>query len=77
MANSAKILKEDVDPRAIHPRDLTTDCYYVHRIDGQVDLARAGGMVHVFDTYHDYGIKLKRIKHAGGYRNPKFQEPQI
>jgi hypothetical protein len=77
MANSAKILRENVDISSINPRDLTTDCYFVYRVDNQVDLARAAGLVHVFDTYHDIGIKLKRIKHAGGYRNPKFQEPQI
>lgn len=77
MATSAKILREDIDPTSIHPRDLTTDCYFVHRIDGQVDIAKAGGMVHVFDTYHEFGIKLRRIIHAGGRRNPKFQEPQI
>jgi hypothetical protein len=77
MANSAKILREDIDASSISPRDLTTDCYFVYRLDGQIDVAKAGGIVHVFDTYHDYGIKLKRIKHAGGYRNPKFQEPQI
>lgn len=77
MAQSAKILKEDILPDQIHPRDLTTDCYFVHRADGQVDVARAGSMVHVFDTYHDMGIRLRRIKPAGGRRNPKFQEPTI
>jgi len=77
MAVSAKILKEDVDPDEIHPRDLTTDCYFVLRSDGQIDIAKAGGMVHVFDTYHDLGICLKRIRHAEGRRNPKFQEPQL
>lgn len=77
MAASAKILREGVDVGAIHPRDLTTDCYFVHRIDGQVDVARAGAMVHVFDTYHEYGILLRRIEHAGGRRNPKFQDPEI
>ncbi len=77
MAQSAKILREDVDLGSISPKDLTTDCYFVYRGDGQVDIARAGSMVHVFDTYHDYGIRVTRIKHAGGYRNPKFQDPLL
>jgi len=77
MAQFAKVLREDVDPSSIRPKDLTTDCYYVHRADGQIDLARAGKMVEVFDVYHDLGIFLKRIKHAEGRRNPKFQEPLL
>lgn len=77
MAQSAKILKEDVDKSEIHPKDLTTDCFFVHRKDGQVDIARAGKMVEVFDTYHDFGILLSKIEYAGGRRNPKFQEPQL
>lgn len=76
MAQSARILREDVDPGGIHPRDLTTDCYFVRRADGQVDVAR-GAMVRIFDTYHDLGIALRRIWHAGGRRNPKFQEPEL
>lgn len=77
MAKSIKILKEDVNPRTIHPRDLTNDCYYIYRVDEQIDLAQASGMVCVFDAYHDLGILLRRIVHAGGRRNPKFQEPQL
>lgn len=77
MAASARILKEDVHPSDVHPKCLTTDCYFVHRVCGQVDIAKAGGMVHVFDTYHDLGIRLRRIIHAGGRRNPKFQEPEL
>jgi hypothetical protein len=73
----AKILKEDVSPREIHPRDLTTDCFFVHRKHGGIDIARAGKMVEVFDHYHDRGIELVRIEYAGGRRNPKFQEPQL
>lgn len=77
MALSAKIVKSDVDPSDIHPRDLTTDCYYVHHKSGQIDIARAGKMVDIFDTYYDLDILLVRIRHAGGRRNPKFQEPQL
>lgn len=77
MPPSAKIIKSDVDPSDIHPRDLTTDCYFVHHAGGQIDIARAGKMVDIFDTYYDLGVFLARIKHAGGRRNPKFQDPQI
>lgn len=75
--SSVKIVKEDVDPSGIHPRSLTTDCYYVHHKSGQIDIARAGRMVDVFDEYYDRGILLKRIKHAEGRRNPKFQDPEL
>ena len=75
--SKCRILKEQVWPDEIHPRQLTNDCYYVHRSDGQIDIARAGKMVEVFDVYHDLGILLTRIKHAGGRRNPKFQEPEL
>jgi hypothetical protein len=75
--SKCRILKEQVSPGDIHPRQLTNDCYYVHRVDGQVDIARAGKMVEVFDVYHDLGILLTRIEHSGGRRNPKFQEPEL
>lgn len=77
MALSARIVKENVDPGDIHPRQLTNDCYYVHHKSGQIDIARAGKMVDVFDTYHDRGVVLTRIKHAEGRLNPKFQDPQL
>jgi hypothetical protein len=77
MANSVKILKESVDPNEIHSRNLTTDCYYVRRTNGQTDIARAGKMVDVFDFYYDRGICLERIYHAGGRLNPKFREPNL
>lgn len=77
MARFGKILKDDVDPNEIHPRDLTSDCYYVKHRSGQIDIARAGRMVEVFDLYHDLGIVLQRIDHAGGRLNPKFQEPRL
>jgi len=75
--SKCRILKEQASPGDIHPRQLTNDCYYVHRVDGQVDIARAGKMVEVFDVYHDLGILLRRIEHSGGRRNPKFQEPEL
>jgi hypothetical protein len=72
-----KILKEDIDTKDFKSNQLTTDCKFVRRISGDVDLVRAKAMVQVFDYYWDRGIKITRIWHAGGTRNPKFQEPEI
>jgi hypothetical protein len=77
MAKAARVVKEGVDPRLISPKNLTNDCYFVCRADGTVDIARAGKMVEVFDTYHDLGIVLSRIAHAGGRLNSRFQEPNL
>jgi hypothetical protein len=72
-----KILKEDVKVSQIAPRGLTTDCKFVQRASGEIDLVKAHAMVHVFDYYWDRGIKVTRIWHSGGTRNPKFQEPEF
>lgn len=71
-----QVIKEGVSPRQIDPKNLTTDCYFVYRFDGTVDIAR-GPKVRIFDTYHDLGIKLSAIVHAKGTRNPKFQKPEV
>ena len=76
MKQSHSILKEDIQPEEIKSSNLTTDCYYIYREDGKIDLAR-GGMVPIFDDYHDKGIKLSQIKLAGGNRNPKNSAPEI
>ena len=70
------ILKEDVDPKAIKKSELTTDCYFVHREGGKVDVAR-GSAVHIFDTYYDKGIRLTQIEMSGGSLNPKLHTPEI
>lgn len=70
------ILKEDVDPSEISRGDLTTDCYFIHREGGKIDVAR-GSAVHIFDDYHDRGIKLKAIEMSGGSLNPKLNSPKI
>ena len=70
------ILKEDVDPTGIHKSNLTTDCYFIHRADGGIDIAR-GSMVHIFDDYHDRGITLTQIEMSGGSLNPKLNKPQL
>ena len=72
-----KILKKDVEISEINPRNLTTDCKFVSRTTGEIDLVCAKAMVHVFDDYWDRGVKITRIWHAGGTRNPKFQQSEI
>ena len=70
------IIKEDIDPKLIKPNTLTNDCKFVLRATGEIDLVRSHKMVDVLDYYYDRFILLKRIWHAGGTRNPKFQEPE-
>ena len=72
-----KVLKEDVEISEVNPRNLTTDCKFVQRTSGEIDLVRAKAAVHVFDYYWDRDIKITRIWHTQGTRNPKFQEPEI
>ena len=72
----SSILIETADMGSISKGDLTTDCYTVKRKDGQVDLAR-GAMVSIFDIYHDKGVEIVRISHAGGTLNPKLHSPKI
>jgi hypothetical protein len=72
-----KILKEDVDLTHINPRNLTNDCKFVRRATGEIDLVRCYKSVSIFDYYWDRGIKILKIWHAGGSRNPKFQSPEF
>lgn len=70
-----RIVAQDVQLWEVDPKKLTTDCYTIIRKDGIVDIVR-GKMVRIFDHYHDLGIRLQKIEHSGGCRNPKFQEPE-
>ena len=70
------ILKEDVIPTEISKSELTTDCYFVHRKGGKVDVVR-GSAVHIFDEYHDRGIHLTQIEMSGGNLNPKLHTPKL
>ena len=70
------IVKEDVDPSDISKGDLTTDCYFVHRSGGKVDVVR-GSAVHIFDDYYDRGITLTQLEMSGGSLNPKLNSPNI
>lgn len=72
-----QILKESVDPREINPQNLTSDCKFVHRRTGEIDIVREYSSVRIFDHYWDRGIKIEKIQHSGGTRNPKFQKPEI
>lgn len=70
------IIKEDVDPNDIKKSELTTDCYFIHRTDNQIDVAR-GSAVHIFDDYYDRGIRLIEIEMSGGSLNPKLNKPTL
>lgn len=72
-----QVLKEEVDLKAIDPRNLTNDCKFVRRVTGEVDIVREFSSVRVFDYYWDRGIKIEKIWHSGGTRNPKFQQPEV
>lgn len=71
------ILKKDVNTTEIDPRKLTNDCKFVRRANGTIDLVREFSSVRIFDHYWDQGIRIKKIWHAGGTRNPKFQQPEV
>lgn len=71
------ILRKDVDLAMLDAKKLTNDCKLVRRADGTIDLVREYSSVRIFDFYWDQGIRIKKIWHAGGSRNPKFQQPEI
>ena len=77
MAKDVTILKEDIIPTDISAKEMTTDCHFVERVCGMVDVVRGVSMVKIFDHYHDKGIKIKSIKVSGGALNPKLMEPCI
>lgn len=72
-----QILREDVDLARLDPKKLTNDCKFVRRANGTIDLVRSHGPVRVFDYYWDRGIKILKIWHSGGTRNPKFEQPEF
>jgi hypothetical protein len=72
-----QLLKADLDLTEVNPQNLTNDCKFVERENGRIDLVREYNSVRIFDHYWDQGIKVRRIWHAGGTRNPKFQQPEI
>ena len=71
------ILKEDVDLADLNVKLLTNDCKFVRRTTGEIDLVRGYSSVKIFDYYWDRGIKILKIWHSGGTRNPKFQQPEF
>ena len=77
MAKDVSIIKEDVIPNDIPSKQMTTDCHFVTREDGTVDVTRGESMVKIFDHYHDKKIKISRIEVSGGQLNPKMQEPTL
>ena len=77
MAKEVSILKEDVIKNDIPSKQLTTDCHFVTRENGTVDVVRGVTMVKIFDHYHDKKIKITKIEVSGGQLNPKMQEPSL
>lgn len=76
MPGECTVLKENIQIEDVKRTDLTTDCHFVHRKDGQVDVAR-GNLVGIFDDYYDRKVLLNKIEVAGGTLNPKLNEPQL
>ena len=72
-----QILKEDVDLAMLNTKTLTNDCKLVRKANGEIDLVRGYNSVKIFDHYWDRGVKIPKIWHAGGTRNPKFQQPEF
>ena len=72
-----QILRENVDLAMVDPKKLTNDCKFVRRASGEIDLVRSYSSVKIFDYYWDRKIKILKIWHSGGTRNPKFQEPEL
>ena len=77
MAKEVSIIKEDVIKNDILSKQLTTDCHFVTRENGTVDVVRGVTMVKIFDHYHDKKIKITKIEVSGGQLNPKMQEPSL
>ena len=77
MAKEVAILKEDVIQKDILSKQMTTDCHFVHRENGTVDVVRGESMVKIFDHYHDKKIKITKIEGSGRQLNPKMQEPNL
>ena len=77
MAKEVKIIKEDVVKSDVLSKSITTDCHFVTRENGTVDVTRGESMVKIFDHYHDKKIKITRIEVSGGQRNPKMQESTL
>mgnify|MGYP003145398276 FL=1 len=75
MAKEVSILKEDIIPSDVPSKEMTTDCHFVSRQDGTIDIVRGVSMVKIFDHYHDKGLKITKIEVAGGQLNPKLCDP--
>ena len=54
---------------------MTTDCHFVHKSDGTIDIVRGVSMVKIFDYYHDKGQRITKIEVSGGQLNPKLNKP--
>ena len=77
MTKDVSIIKEGVALEEVSLGDLTTDCHFVHRADGGIDIVRGQSMVKIFDVYHEKKIGLTRIEVSGGRLNPKLCDPSV
>ena len=77
LSKDVAILKEAVTLSDVKTTDLTSDCHFVYRENGDIDIARGESMVKIFDLYHDKKIKISRIVVSGGRLNPKMNDPRI
>ena len=67
------ILKEDIIREDIPTKKLTSDCHFVTRICGMVDVVRGVSMVKIFDHYYDkYKKALKWLKQTEGTVRPNL-----
>ena len=75
MSKDVLVVREDIIPSDVPAKKMTTDCHFVHRKDGKIDIVRGVSMVKIFDHYHDKGVSINKIEVAGGQLNPKLCKP--
>jgi hypothetical protein len=65
MSRTVITVQEDADISCIDLSEMATDCHFVHRKGGAVDILRANRMVDIFDLYYDLSIPITKIEVAG------------
>ena len=78
-SSKIRVIAEHADLPSLDERYLTNNIYAVrYEEDGKewVDLVQ-GKMSDIFDTYYDLGYGVRAISHAGGSRNPKFNNCEL
>jgi hypothetical protein len=75
--SKVSVVAENVHLSELFPSQLTTDCHYVFREDGTIDVVKAYRKADIFDTYYDINIPLKEIRISGGTLNPRTKTPEL